>query len=158
MALLGLVKFPGEATVATVREWLGTDYVKATAVASATTFIEELTNRLVSTTLNLTGYRELIYREIHRAFFSALYFFGFKSFRAPLTGLVASVIPITLIGVDLITLAIGASSEQLGVELGVRLREWATVAAASAGIGRLFAPTPTPRPAAAPSKPTLKII
>jgi len=100
MGLFGIVKTAGEAVAAEAKEWMGTDYFKATVITGGTTFLEEVTNAMAVATLNLTKMKATIYKTIHRLVFSAIYYFGFKSLGYKLEALTASVMPVVLSIVD----------------------------------------------------------
>lgn len=129
------------------KEWLGdvSGYIVPVLGGGAGLVAEELTNNMVQAALGLTGTKALIYKNIHRVVFSALYYFGGKSLGRPQVGVVASAMPLALTVVDGISYLLKATPEQAGRALGLRLRSglWRAGAKASAGIRQVASSRPS---------------
>jgi len=149
--ILGLIKRAGEEATATIKEWLGTEYIANALFAAVNLALEEFTNAFVRSSLGLTGIYDTVYKIFHRILWSGITYFGFKKLGYPAFAVIGSIIPITLIGVDAINYLLKKTPEQAGHELGLRLSGWASVARVSAVTP---APTPAPSPAPAEATPT----
>ena len=108
------------------------------------TFVEEFTNAFVRNLFGLAGNVETIYKVVHRIAWSALTYFGMKKLGFPEFAVIGSVIPITLIGVDLINMLLQKTPEEAGAELAMKLGGWARTARVSARITKVTEAT-TPK-------------
>ena len=147
MGLFGIVKTTGEEVRADVKEWMGTDYFVASAIAAGGAVVEEFTNAFMQTTLSLSGWKALAYGTIHRLVFSALYYFGGKQIKKPLYGLTASIMPVTLIFIDGINHLMKGTAQEKGASLALSLwRKTATtsVVPPSTPVNVSVTPAPTP--------------
>lgn len=132
--LFGLIKQTGEETVARIKEWFGADYIASAGFGTVNTFIEEFTNALVRSGFGLAGKVDVLYKVVHRIVWSALTYFGMKKLGFPEFAVVGSIIPVSLIGVDLINMLIKRTPEEAGAELAAKLGGWVRTARTSARI------------------------
>ena len=151
MGLFGLFKTAGESIRADVKEWMGTEYFEAAVISGLATVVEEFTNSFMLTTLKLSDWKALAYKQFHRVVFSALYYFGGKSLNKPVEALTASIIPLSLIVVDGISALMKGSPAQKGAELALTL--WGQTAMQSASMPVTSAPV-----SSAPASPTTENI
>lgn len=145
MALLGFIKAMGEEIRADVKEWMGTKYFEAALLGGAGLFVEEMTNNAVVSALGLSGWKEKLYRTIHRLTFSALYYFGGKSLGKPVAALTASIMPVAMAVVDGISWLIGMGPAEAGLSLSAKLwKKAATMSAMSAAPSVTYVAVETP--------------
>jgi len=132
MALLGLVRVPGEIAVAEVREWMGKDYLVATAATAGTIFGEELLNNIVRSILGLTGTADLVARNIFRLTMSGAIYYLFLKLDRDVEAVASSISLAALTAIDIIKELSKISPEKVALSLLGKAREARTIARASA--------------------------
>jgi hypothetical protein len=104
MGLFGLIKHAGDRISATMSEWMGGDFIKASVATGALLFLEEFASNLIVNVLKLTGGKAVAARTAGRLGLSALYYYAIKD---KTVAMAASVAPIALSFADLFAYLIG---------------------------------------------------
>jgi len=153
VALFGLIRTAGEEVTATIREWLGVDYVVGGLATAAGTVSAAYLGELVPSALNLTGRWYPVAKSLVKVGLSGLYYFLGKAARAPWVGLTASIGAFASLVQDLVKWALKGSPEELGAIAGMQLAgTWykaasVEVAPLSPAEAAEAAPAPAPAPA-----------
>ncbi len=126
MAFLNL----GEAR-ADFKNWMDTDYFEATVVAGGSIFLSEMLSTMTVSAANATGTKATAIRAVTLLGTSAgLYWLG-KKYNKTNLGLVASIMPVSLLFADLISGVFKKTPQQAGASLAAKLGLWKGVAQAS---------------------------
>jgi len=99
MGLLGLFRAHHEAVTASVKEWLGKDYIKDVLGGTALFGLEEFTTEFVTDLAGLTGWKKGLAKNLGRLVFSAIYYYGLGRY-APGVAFIASVLPVSMVVFD----------------------------------------------------------
>jgi len=102
MALLGLIRVPGEIAVAEVREWMGKEYLVATAATAGAVFGEEILNNVIRSVLGLTGTADIVAKNLFRLAMSGALYYLFLRFDRDVEAVASSIGLAALAATDII--------------------------------------------------------
>ena len=136
---------------ATFNDWMSSDYVKAGLTAGAGLFAEETVTAMLLHTFKPSGVKATILKALGRLGMSALYYWLGRKYGKPTLGVVASIGPIAMEFVDLITSLLKINPYSAGASLAAKLAGWKSTATASAGVTSVRVVVPPSTGASTPS-------